>query len=352
MKKAIKSLKYLIITLIVASLVITKLIANKKQNKEETQLASIQAKALPVNVDTISFSTMVTEINTYGTVENKTDLMLMAEAQGLITDILKTKGDWLKKGDPIIIVESDVLKAKQDLALANYKTAQIDYERIQRLVEKNAATKKQLENAQLNLYKTSSDYKTITKNLANTKVESPVDGYITDSYVEKGELLSGGRKICNIISPNDLLIKATVTGKESTLIAKGDTVDIQTDVYPNEVFKGTISNISLKASSTNRYTIEIKLARDVKLKAGMYATVSLIKKKDIAIKVPRTAISGTLKDASVFTVANNQAQEKKVKVGNTQGDIVEIVSGLAEGDVIVTSGNINIYDQAFIRIIN
>ncbi len=352
MNKIIRVIAYVVIALVFVSATIFTLMANKAQNEKEAELANIQAKALPVKVDTVAFVSNAAKIEASGTIKNETDLMLMAKAQGQIVKVVREKGDWVKKGDPIVVLERDVLLAQQELAKANHESAKRDYERMKRLAEHEAVTKKQLEDMAVKLSKTSADYKAISKNLENTIVKSPVSGFITDSYVKKGAIVSGGIRICNIISPKNLLINVLLSGEEVALISNGDAVSVLVKAFPNDTFNGTVSNIALKAATNNKFSVEIQLEANEKLKAGMYANATISKGLSGIIKAPRLAIAGTLKEASVFVVRNNKVYEKSVKIGESYGDSVSIASGLQTNEIIVTSGVINLYNKADVRIIN
>lgn len=326
--------------------------ANKSNNKAEAELANVKATSIPVKVDTVNVSNYIQNINMTGAIKNKSDLYLFAETQGRITKIFKEKGSWVNKGEVILEIDNSVLKEQYELAQKNYEHSKLDYDRMKKLVEKNAVTQKNLEDITLKYTQSKAELARISKMLNDTKVSAPVSGFINDSYYEKGMLISGNVKLCNIISKNNLIIVAEVSSKDVLSIKNGDTVTVKVDEYPNKLFGGTVTNIAEKALFNSRFAIEISINENDYLKAGMFAEACIEKIQSKTILVDRNAISGSLQDASMFIVENNRLIEQKVKIKQTLGNNVEIVDGLKHGQIYVVSGTINLYESANVRIIN
>lgn len=352
MKKILKKNLYLVIVAVVIAAIVWKLQANKANNKAEAELANVKAIAIPVKVDTVKASNYVQTIEMSGAIKNNTDLYLFAETQGRIIKIYKEKGDRVNKGDAILEIDNTVLKEQYELAKINYEHSKVDYERMKKLVENDAVTQKNLEDITLKYTQSKAELTRISKMLENTIITSPVNGFINDSYYEKGMLISGSVKLCNIISKNNLIINAEVNSKDVLKIKTGDNVSLKADEYPNNTFEGTVTNIAEKALSNSRFSIEININENEYLKAGMFAKATLEKTQPEAILVDRNAISGSLQAASMFIVENDKLVEQKVKINKTLGDKVEIIEGLSLNQIYVVSGTINLYNSAKVKIVD
>jgi len=137
-------------------------------------------------------------------------------------------------------------------------------------------------------------------------------------------------------------------------LQRGQTVSVTTDVHPEASYKGTISNISPKASASHTYPVEIMIANNGKdkLKAGTYVKVNVnMSNKENVLMIPRDAIVSSLKDPSVYLVKNNIAQLMKIGVGRNFNSFIEVVSGLNEGDQVVTNGQINLTGSSKVSVI-
>lgn len=352
MKKILKTILYLVIVAVIIAAIVWKLQANKANNKAEAKLANIKAVAIPVKVDTVKASNYVQTIEMSGAIKNDTDLYLFAETQGRIIKIYKEKGDRVNKGDAILEIDNTVMREQYELAKINYEHSKLDYERMKKLVENDAVTQKNLEDITLKYTQSKAELAKISEMLENTKITSPVNGFINDSYYEKGMLISGSVKLCNIISKNNLIINAEANSKDALTIKIGDNVNIKVDEYPNNTFLGTVTNIAEKALSNSRFSIEITIEENDYLKAGMFAKATIEKTQPEAILVDRNAISGSLQDASIFIVKNDKLVEQKVKINKTLGNNVEIIEGLSFNQIYVVSGTINLYNSAKVKIID
>jgi len=131
-------------------------------------------------------------------------------------------------------------------------------------------------------------------------------------------------------------------------------VSVTADVFPEATYKGTISNISQKASASHTYPVEILIANNSndKLKAGTYVNVTVnMGKKAKSLMIPRDAIVSSVKDPSVYVVKGSSVKLVKIGVGRNYNSDIEVVSGLSAGDQVVTNGQINLTDGSKVSVI-
>ncbi|HYD92186.1 MAG TPA: efflux transporter periplasmic adaptor subunit, partial [Flavobacterium sp.] len=126
-------------------------------------------------------------------------------------------------------------------------------------------------------------------------------------------------------------------------------------VFPDKEFKGKITFIAPKADESLNFPVEIEIANTEgsELKAGMYGSAIFGKGKaqQSVLTVPRTAFVGGVGNNQIFVVKDSVAQLAKVTSGRIFGEEVEILDGLKEGDVVVTSGQINLQDGTKVSVI-
>ncbi|HEU4471919.1 MAG TPA: efflux RND transporter periplasmic adaptor subunit, partial [Flavisolibacter sp.] len=128
----------------------------------------------------------------------------------------------------------------------------------------------------------------------------------------------------------------------------GDKVNVKASVFPEKNFGGTVSFIAPKADASLNFPVEIEIASNPagQLKAGMYGTAIFeLPGQQPSILVPRSAFVGSVSSNQLFVIDNgNTARTRKVISGRVLGDQVEILDGLREGEVVITSGQINLTD--------
>lgn len=354
MKKAIKSSLYIIAVVVIAILAFVQLKSNKANNAEIAELANVKGKFYPVKVQKVVPSKLNNSITTTGFLQSETDLTIVSETQGRIIEIYKEKGDYVKAGDVIAKVDDELRSAQLSATKAAYEQLQKEVERFKTLYEKNAVTNQKFEEIKLNLATTKSKYISSKRQFDDTKIKSPVNGYIENDFIELGQFIGGGAKICTIIDDEKLYLKVEVSEQDYRNVKVGLGAEITSAAYPKEVFKGTIAYIGQKAGYANSFDLEVRLKQDEKLlKTGMFATAKInIPADSLSFFVPRKAIVGSLKEADVYIVSGDKVNLTSVITGNIIDGQVQIVKGIESGDMVVVEGNYNIYDHATVKIMN
>jgi RND family efflux transporter MFP subunit len=178
-----------------------------------------------------------------------------------------------------------------------------------------------------------------------TQVVAPVDGIVFERQVSPGALVAPTSPIVTLIPP---AMEVAINVDESQLgsVSKGQTVSIQVPAYPGQTFNGTVTTVAPGVDQKTRTTsVRIQPQDDAgKLKPGMLAQVGIITAtQSDALLVPRDAVVGTPapnSTATVVTVDGGTAQRTIVQLGLVNDSVVQINSGLADGQVVAT-GNAN-----------
>jgi HlyD family secretion protein len=195
-------------------------------------------------------------------------------------------------------------------------------------------------------------------NLDQTRVEAPRDGIVLKKYVDEGTIIqsgqsgfSGGTAIVQLANVSRIYVDTLVDEADIALIQVGQKVDITLDAYPNSPKSGSVRKIFPEAETVTNVTyihlqVEIDpMDVDERLRPLMNATCDFeVENKEDTLKVPSEAVKDE-EDASVVTVikdpkkplwdAANQ-DKRTVEVGVRGDDSTEIISGLKEGDTVVT----------------
>ena len=155
-----------------------------------------------------------------------------------------------------------------------------------------------------------------------------------------------------IVDISAVKLKVDVDQALVSQLSVGNTVKVKPDVIVDMV-DGRITFIAPSASGALKFPVEITVPNNFnKLKAGMYGTAVFNRAgTNNVLTIPRQAFVGSVSDNQVFVVRDNIAYLTKIQSGINYGDKVEVVSGLKEGDVVVTSGQINLSDKNKVRII-
>jgi HlyD family secretion protein len=178
----------------------------------------------------------------------------------------------------------------------------------------------------------------INLQLANAKIVSPVDGIVVSKNVNVGEMATTAAPLFTIANESSLKLKGTVSQEALPSISGGQSVNISVDIYPGTVYTGTISLISPIAVATGEYfPVEISISDPENLKPGLSATASIEVTGAQNIIVPISAVLTENGASYVFVLENGAVVKKPVKTGLSNTNSIEILSGLNEGEKVVTS---------------
>ena len=149
-------------------------------------------------------------------------------------------------------------------------------------------------------------------------------------------------------------VKLTVSVPERDVLKfkKGDQVDITADVYGSMVFKGTISSIGIQADASHNFKIQVSVQNsgENRIMAGMYGSANLRNSKSIsALAINRKALIGSSKDPKVYLLVNGKAKLTSFSAGTSDGDYIEIISGIGLDDEVITKGQVNIENNSNVK---
>lgn len=342
-----------IIVIAAIVLIVGKLTANKKQFQDDVAFAQRKVEKIPVAVETVKKGILSENVVATGTLEAAEVLNLVSETQGKILKIYKEKGDRVVAGDIIAKVDDEVIAANVLTAEANYAQFEKDVERLTRLAQENAVTKRDLEQATIGLKKAKADLTNARKALDNTSIKAPISGYINSDNITVGQFIGGGATICEIVNNSKLKLNIKITEHEVYKISLVQTVDVQLSAFPGKKFNGKITAIAEKADAAMKFNVEITLNNDesAHLKSGLYAEAILPVKNDETIIINKASIVGSMESPAVYVAQNGKAIKRNLVIGQGNNKQVEVLSGLTDGEQVIISGQLNLNEGDDINIV-
>jgi RND family efflux transporter MFP subunit len=341
-----------VIIVVAAAFIGFRLKSNRNEYLDEIAVARRKVDRIAVSIDTVNTGIILENVKATGTLESSEALMVVSETQGRIVSIFREKGDVVSKGDVIAKVDDEVISANVLTAEANYAQFEKDIERLTRLADENAVTKRDLEQATIGLKKAKADMINARKALSNTSIKAPISGYINNDFITTGQLLGGGSPVCEIVNNSSLKLNIRVTEDEVYRISKGQEVDVHLTVFPDRDFKGRITSIAEKADMAMKFNVEITLAndKDAHLRSGLYAEAELPVTNQEHLLINKAAIVGSMEKPVVYVVSNGKAEKREIVTGQSNDSKAEVLNGLSKNELLIVSGQLNIKDGDEIRI--
>ncbi|SHE89706.1 efflux RND transporter periplasmic adaptor subunit [Schwartzia succinivorans] len=290
-----------------------------------------------------------------GTLEPVWQADVAAKVDGRIEQVLVDEGDKVSAGQALVILEqtdtnANLMQARGSYidAQATVEKAQHDYDRAKYLFEKGAISEEELEHAQFaldnalgKLANAEGSVAAADSKVGGTTVTTPRAGIVQKRYYQEGYYAKVGTALFNIADISVLRAKIDVPEGFISSIAVGGRVECVIPSMDNLRVVGTITRISPVAVQPSR-TFEAEVTvnnADGKLRGGIYADAILTAlPKTNVLTVPLSAIVMRDDQRTVYVVEDGIAVRKVLKTGYIGDDIVEVLDGVTEQDVIITGG--------------
>ena len=188
-----------------------------------------------------------------------------------------------------------------------------------------------------------------------TQIRAPIDGVIAERFVKIGNTISEGEALFRVTSLDPLVAYLHVPEREYRNIAAGQPVGIEIDALRGETIIAAVSRVSpIVDPQTGTFKITVEISDEKRrMKPGMFGRVSVIYDvHENALQIPRSALVENEGASSVFVVEDDRAVRRAVDTGYGNQGMVEVVSGLQEGDQVVTVGQASLKQDSRVTVIN
>lgn len=316
------------------------------QKKEEQ---GQKQQAAPVVSVTTAHAEDVEITNTFtSNIEPFATNNIVSQTAGRIVSINAEVGSQVRKGQ-VLAKMDDVNLTKTRLQIVNDST---ELARLTELYNIGAVSQADYDLAKLSLNLARKTYANLAE---NTYLRSPINGVVTARNYDKGDMYSMALPIFVVeqIVPVKMLIN--VSESLFTEVNKGMEFDITVDAYPGDIFKGKVNLIYPTVNAaTHTFPVEVICQNtDQRLRPGMFARVTANFGTNHHVVVPDVAVVKQMGSGEHFIYVlqpDNTVKYTLVEVGKRLGDKYEIISGINEGDQIVTSGQIRLKDCVAVQI--
>ena len=315
-----------------------------RENKKKTN----------VRVHEVDLESLNIESTYVGNLLPNQRLIMKSEIDGVIEKVYFDEGDEIVTNKKLLDISTKELSIKLKIALAESKLAESNLNRDEELAKKNL-----IANAQLDQTRTLAERASLNKELAKINlnkslIKSPLKGTVKTRFVKIGEFVRKGDRLVEILEVDRILVKVNISEQEILQIKIGQKVDIVLYILENKKIEGQVKKIGLEADASNRtFPVEIEVDnRERELRPGMLARATFTQRvNQDQVVVPRHAIMERDMGRIVYVVDNGIAVQRKVTIGITQREKVQIIMGLSKGEKLVIEGHTKLSDGEEINIV-
>lgn len=322
----------------------------------------------------VSKQNISTSITATGTIEPVTEVEVGTQVSGIIDKIYVDYNSVVKKGQLIAELDKTNLLSELSSAKSNMESAKSkmeyqksNYNRYKELYSKGLVSADDYENAKLSYKQASEEYaiqkESVSKaqtNLGYAIITSPIDGIVLSKEVEEGQTVAAAMETPTLFiiaqDLTDMQVIADVDEADIGGVKEGQRVTFTVDAFPDDLFEGKVTQVRQEATEeSNVVTYEVVISApndDLKLKPGLTANVTIFtNERDGVLAVPSKALRFAPNEnllAEGESITDCEGKDKvwmregsnfkavSVKVGVTNGTYTEIISGLKEGDAVLT----------------
>lgn len=336
-----------------------------KSAKGPAETAAVSGGAAPVKVMKAVKQRIAEKVSYTGTLEAWKKINITPEVGGKIARILVEEGQRVAQGQILAELETESVRlqlrqaeAGVAVAQANFADAKKNKERMDRLILENAVSEMQREKVQLAYDAAAAQLEQAQAalNLARHALDvsimkAPFAGVIASRNAEEGDVInpmmgsfSPVSGVLTLVDFSRIKLAVDVAQNDVARIRKGQAVRLRVAYVPNREFSGAVSVVNLAADAqSKKFGVEVLVENpELVLRPGTFGDIMFeVATRPDALVVPQRAI---LENAYVFVVRDGKARKREVTVGLQNTTMIEILSGLAEGETVIVEGNFGLED--------
>ncbi|WP_298314069.1 efflux RND transporter periplasmic adaptor subunit [uncultured Aquimarina sp.] len=320
-------------------------------------------KKLPLVTTIRAKDTLFTHyLELQGSVETKKNIVLYPETSGTLLKVFVKEGQRVSKGQTLARIDDGGLSQQVAQMEVQAELAKTTYERQKKLWEQKIGSEIQYLQAKTNYESSKNGVNQMKQQLARSVVTAPFSGIVDDVIAEQGSVVAPGQtELIRIVNLNDMYIEIEVPENYISSIVKGKEAKVHFPILGTTI-DTKIRQVGNYINPNNRsFTVEVAVPnKDGVIKPNLTAKVKINDYTSTkAILIPQSIISENSEgDQYAYVTSekntNNIAEAKRtiVKTGKTQGDFIEILEGINNGDAIISEGARSVKDGQKVEIIN
>lgn len=311
---------------------------------------------MPVEIAEVKMQEVSDKFEAVGTIEAIEAVTIVSEINASVISLPFEEGSQIKRGDLIAQLDDSQLSAEVSRTEAIYNQSQANYQRVKSVVDQNAGTPQDLDDALAALKVAEANLNLAKARLAKTRITAPFSGVIGSRKVSVGTFLRTGDAITELANLNEIRVNFSAPERFLATLTKGAEVAVSTTVYPGHEVSGKIIAIEpvLDADTRSAKIVARVQNPGQKFRPGMSANVSVIlSQRPEALTIPNEAIFANGNQSFVYVV-NPDSTVKRVAVttGLQLSDIVEVLHGLEAGMKVIQAGHQKVYEGAKVMPVN
>lgn len=316
--------------------------SGEKENTEQAEEETVQL----VKVARVTEQAVPQVVSYTATIEPYKRNLISSSLPNRIKKIYVEVGDHVKAGQKLVDLDRANL-AQQKLQLDNLE---LEYNRVKELYAVGGASQQQVDQMRTQYETAKTSYENLDE---NTVLVSPTNGVVTARNYDNGDLATGA--ILTVMQIQPVKVEVNISESDFTKVKLGMPVDVNVEVYGDEVFKGKVSLIHPTIDpATRTFVTEINIPNgDNRIRPGMFARVNIDFGNVNRVVVPDQAVvkrSGS-GDRFVYVYKDGKVSFNQVQLGRHMDTSYELISGVENGSEVVIAGQSRLKDGVPVKVV-
>ncbi|EXI61843.1 membrane protein [Mannheimia granulomatis] len=373
-RKFLIVLTLLIVLIVFAAIVGLQKIGAMKKAEAAANMPEVVSEVTVMQVTTQEWTPAIAAV---GYIRPNQGAMLSAEASGVVSRVLVTSGQRVKKGDLLVEFDSSVEMANLKASEAQLSTAKANYDRYRNLIASNSASKAEFDNAQSAYNQLLANIESLRATIKRRQIYAPFSGVAGIVNVNVGQYITMGTEIVRVEDQSSMKVRFTLPQTNLEQISIGQKVTAVIDALPAQTFPAKIVAID---PAVDRLTGLINVEAIIeegqeKLLSGMFARLNVaLPTQKGQVVVPQIAVAYTMYGETVYVLQPLSEEDKEmvnkmavqnpsldvnkmyrakqveVKTADRKGNYAQLTKGVKAGDLIVTGGLQRLNNNSLVKV--
>ncbi len=309
---------------------------------------------IPVEVNDVRRGDISAYYSNTATLEAVQEATIVSKVRGIVQNLQVEEGDYVKAGQVLAKIEDDQYRIESERAKATMDRLSNEYNRNKELFEKKLISAEVYENSRYEFESQRSAYELAQLNYDYTSIKSPISGVISERFIKVGNMIGTDQQVFKVTDFDPIQANLYIPEHERSKMKKGQRAELIADAIPGKVFAGKVERISPTIDpQTGTFKVTVYLDdNDDLLRPGMFGRVKIVYDTRLNTKmIPKSAIISEDETQSVFVIKDSLAFRKTIRTGYVNGMNIEILDGLEDGEIVVTTGQGSLTDSTRVNVI-
>lgn len=286
-----------------------------------------------------------------GTANSNEAVSVTSKTSNIVTAIHFTDGQMVEAGQVLVELDRQQVVADRAAAAAAFEESRSQFGRSRELLATQALSRAQHEQLEATMKANEARVAAAEARLSDTYIRAPFSGRVGLRRVSLGTLISPGTVITTLDDTSSIKVDFSVPEQHVGQLRAGQAVVARTTAWPGRQFEGRVTSVDSRVDAATRSVIVRAVVpnRQGALKPGMFLTVDLAQDRRDGVVIPEEALVPEQARQFVYVVEGERVAKREVLLGRREPGFVEITSGVAAGERVVTEGTLKLRDGAPVR---